>query len=176
VEPAEVAGATSTRDPTFRQRAYAAIEAHGEALVAYYLANGGGWQEWHLVRSPTELDALLESGAQRSVFDVYSVPQLPIRGVADDSSRAAVLSALRAVGEVALALPPHSNERSMLVHLGTYLDRIGADEEADILEWFRAHAGELILAGEDPTLEKNHAVVLSARVPDADGKIRRAAF
>jgi hypothetical protein len=176
MEPTEIASATSTQDPTFRERAYASLKANGEVLVAYYPANGGGWQEWHLVRNRGELDALLESGSRRSLFDVYTALQLPVRGVADAAREAALVSVLKADGEVAMATLARGRERSLLAHLGTVLNWGGTDDEAEVHEWFRLHAGEEIIAGSEPSLAKHEALVLSARVPDVDGKIRRAAF
>jgi hypothetical protein len=54
---------------------------------------------------------------------------------------------------------------------------MGADEESDVRAWFVEQRGAAVLAGPHPgALPVGHALVHSGRVPDADGKVRRAAF
>lgn len=164
----------STESTVVPERAYAALHRTGELLVAYYVAYGGGWNEWHLVHTPDEFAALLRSTSKRSAFDIYLPRQLPIRGTAGPATEADALLALRKDGEVLLAR--RATGRSLLAHLGTLLEHFGADEEADVREWFTQHAGEQILARPHPATTASAAAVLNARVPDPDGRVRSAAF
>ena len=166
----------STESSVFREQACIALDRTGELVVAYYLAYGGGWIEWHVVRTREELLALVSSGKRRSAFDVYLTPQLQIRGVAGPNLEAQVVSVLRATREVLLAVPS-PQRKTLLDHLGTSLDHCGADEEQDVHSWFAQHAGLEVIAGQHPAaLPDDPAIVLQARVPDADGKVRSAAF
>lgn len=166
----------STESPVFRAQACAALDRAGELVVAYYLAYGGGWIEWHIVRTRETLLALLKSGKRRSAFDVYLTPQLQLRGVAGPELEAQVVSVLRATKEVLLAVPS-TQRKSLLAQSGTVLDHCGADEERDVHEWFVKHADLEILAGQHPALlPDDPTIVLKARVPDADGKVRSASW
>jgi len=173
-DSAAPAGGITTRDREFHESVHSALDANGEVLVAYYLANGGGWIEWHLVTSPEEFEALLASSKPRSVFEVYLAPQLPVRCVVAAEVPAQLLAALRAHGEVLLAV--RSQGHSQLAHRGTLLSHIGADDESDLQEWLWDHAGSQMLAGPHPALLPTDSLdVVVARVPDPDGVVRRAA-
>ena len=176
---ADLIDATSIHDPAFREQAYAAIAANGEMLVAYYLANGGGWQEWHMVRTRTELDALLQAGKRRSIFDLYLTPQLPLRGPAGAELEEATIALLSEHGEVMMAVQaePEPPKAAIALAVATYLDHAGADEEADVRDWFAEYRGARVMAGVHPASRLGYCPgVLSGRVPDEDGSIRSAAF
>lgn len=172
----EIIEAPAITDAVWRDRAYRALESMGEMVAVYYMAYGAGWTEWHLLHTRQELDALLAAGSRRSAFHLYLSPQLPLRGVADDLLEEAVLQCLRLTGEVLLA-SKSVRPRSTLPTLPTCLSHMGADEEADIRDWFSEHRGGAVLAGPHPgALPTGHEQILSGRVPDPDGRVRRAAF
>jgi len=158
----------SSFDPKFRDTLRNWIDVRGQILVLIQYPRAAGLKDFILVDDFSSLETLLDSLRPQTRIVAFNQPQLPLRGLVDAVFIARATQEIED-GEEYLAL---------LIETPKYgLSSYSAGETHEELRLSLAEwVGYRVAVGQYPPWTEDTSEVISAFVPDEDGRIQRGVY
>jgi hypothetical protein len=165
----------ATNDPNLAETLHEALRRSGEMTILQRLTRSAGRRDWFLIESASDITAVLGEGRPHDAFSFFITRQFDARGRLDEE----LIERLRAILST---MPLNTDELLVAQRVSGQIrlqdcEGFSSNQIEEFLDWAKGHVGADVVAGQHPPLLSNNAdEVVTAIVPDQEGKVQLGVY